>query len=420
MLDLFFVLGLTILIGYFALALFERTRISQVLILIVFGILLGPVTHVVDTSPSSIIVSIIPFVSTITLIVLLFDAGLTIDIFSVARSIPRSTVFTLLVFFLTMIFVGALTVAALGWTIMEGLLFGSVVGGTSFAIVTAMVEKMNLSHDAKSILTVEATMTDALCIIFAVLIIHLILADIPPTLSSIAIQLIDAFSIPLVVGTIGAVLWIAIVTYFSVSRYSYMLTLAMIFGLYSLTQNLQGNGGFSVFIFGMILGNSRELGAMLKIGRGFSVSPMVSFFQEEMTFFVRTFFFVYIGLFLSPSYFSLPILGIVAAILALFILVRWAARKAVLPALAPADRAAVVTMLPRGLAPAVLAYLPLSMGLVIPNFQEMVFSTILLSNVAGTAIVFLIERRYKGSAAGPRPGGEQEVKASGPPDANAG
>ncbi len=400
MLDLFFVLGLTILIGYFALALFERTRISQVLILIVFGIILGPLTHLVDTSPNSIIVSILPFVSTITLIVLLFDAGLTIDIFSVARSIPRSTLFTVIVFLLTMVIVGVFAIYALGWSMLEGLLFGAVVGGTSFAIVTAMVEKMNLSHDAKSILTVEATMTDALCIIFAVLLVHIILADVPPTIAGVAIQLFDAFSIPLVVGTAGAVLWIGIVTYFSVSRYSYMLTLAMIFGLYSLTQDLQGNGGFSVFIFGMILGNSRELGALLSIGRGFAVSPMIRFFQEEITFFVRTFFFVYIGLLLSPSYFSLPVVGIGLGILAIFILVRWVVQKSVLPSLAPADRAAIVTMLPRGLAPAVLAYLPLSSGLVIPSFQEMVFTVILLSNVAGTIIVFLVERHYAAKGAG--------------------
>ncbi len=129
-------------------------------------------------------------------------------------------------------------------------------------------------------------------------------------------------------------------------------------------------------------------------GRGFAVSPMVSFFQEEITFFVRTFFFVYIGLLLSPSYFSLPVLGIASAILVVFILIRWSVQKAVLPSLSAADKVAVVTMLPRGLAPAVLAYLPLSSGLSIPYLQEMVFAVILLSNVAGTVIVFLIERRY--------------------------
>jgi cell volume regulation protein A len=392
MFEVFFVLGLTILIGFLALVLFERTRISQVLILIAFGFLLGPVLHVVDVSPSSIIISILPFISTLALIVLLFDAGLSIDIFSVARAIPRSTIFTLLAFCVSVAFVTAFTMLFLHWPMLYGVLLGAVTGGTSSAIVIAMVEHARLGTDTRSILTVESTMTDALCIIVGVMTLQLIVADVPPNIITVAGLLFSAFSVAVVLGSVCAILWIAIATRFAVSKYSYMLTMALVFGMYSLAEALHGNGGFTVFIFGMILGNSRELGALLLMGRNFVVSPMIGLFQEEITFFVRTFFFVYLGLLLAPSYFSPLVILVTVALLALFLLARLAIQKLVLPDLPFSDRRAVVAMLPRGLAAAVLAALPAASGVVIPFFQELVFGVILLTNIAATLGIFVIER----------------------------
>ncbi len=398
MFEVFFVLGLTILIGFLALILFERTRISQVLILISFGFLLGPLLHIVDATPSSIIVSILPFISTLALIVLLFDAGLSIDIFSVARAIPKSTLFTVLAFSLSVVLVALFTSAILHWPMLQGILLGAVTGGTSSAIVIAMIERARIGEDTKSLLTVESTLTDALCIIVAVITLQLIIANVPPDLISVASLLFSAFSVALIVGTVCAVLWIALVTRFAMSKYSYMLTMALVFGMYAVAEALHGNGGFTVFIFGMVLGNSRELGALLRIGRDFAVSPIISLFQEEITFFVRTFFFVYLGLLLSPSYFTPFVLIVSLGLLCLFIIARLAISKAVLPHLNPQDRWTVVAMLPRGLAAAVLAALPISNGLAIPDFQELVFGVILLTNIAATVGIFLAERHRPGSA----------------------
>lgn len=392
MYELFFVLGLTILAGYLATAIFEKIRISQVILLMIFGFLLGPLFHIIDVSETSIIVSIMPFVSTLALIVLLFDAGLTIDIFSVAKAIPKSTMFTVIVFVLSLIFITAFTSIVLNWTILNGVLLGAVLGGTSSAIVITMVEKLGIGRETKSILTVESTITDALCIIVAVIVLQLILSNQTPEVGLIVNLLLSSFSLAVLTGCLSAVAWIIIIRKLWVSKYSYMLTLALIFGLYAVTEAVKANGGFAVFVFGLILGNVRELGNLLKIDGNLSVSPTIQLFQEEITFFVRTFFFVYIGLLLLPNYFSQEIIVISCAVILLFLVARWLGQKMVLGNLPSKDKNIVVTILPRGLAAAVLATLPLSSGIAIANFQPISFVVILLSNIVATISIFIFDR----------------------------
>ena len=98
MMDFFFIVGLTIFIGYLANYIFEKSKISTVLILMLFGFLIGPVLGLVDTTTGSIINAISEIVALIALVVLLFDGGMMLDILSVIKSISKSTVFTITTF----------------------------------------------------------------------------------------------------------------------------------------------------------------------------------------------------------------------------------------------------------------------------------------------------------------------------------
>jgi cell volume regulation protein A len=400
--ELFFILAMAILTGFFATLIFERTRISQVIILILFGFLLGPVLHVVDVSPGSIIVSLLPFLATLALIVLLFDAGLMIDVFSVAKAVPRSTLFTFLVFAISVLLVAAFSFFVLGWPILHGVLLGAVLGGTSSAIVIAMVENAGIAKESRSLLTVESTITDALCLIVAGMVIQLIVSNQAPEIPGIINMFFSSFSISIVFGIISAIVWIFTIQKQSLAKYAYMLTLAMIFGLFAMTEAMKANGGISVFVFGMVLGNAKELGKLLRFRKEVAVNPNIRLFQEEITFFVRTFFFVYIGLLLSPAYFSPAVLAVSLALIALFVLSRWLVQKALLADLPAKDKKVIVSMLPRGLAAAVLATMPLSSGINIPDFQQIVFVALLFSNIAATFGIFLFDRE-SGKNPAPKP-----------------
>lgn len=395
MYELFFILGLTIFIGFVAILSAERLRISQVLVLMLFGFVLGPLLNIVDVSPSSTIVSILPFIATLALIVLLFDAGLNIDVFALSRSVPKGMLFTILVFLLSLVLVTLFSMLLLGWSLLHCILLGAVVGGTSSAIVMTMVQKTNISKEAKSVLAIESTLTDALSIIIAVIVIQLILAKGAPDASAVLSLLLSSFTFALMLGVLFAALWIAAIIRFRISDYAYILTLALVFGLYASTEAVRGNGGFAVFVFALILGNAKKIGDILRLRGELSVSPKIQFLQEEITFFVRTFFFVYIGLLFSLSYFTFPVVVVSLFLLGIFVFARWLMQRFTLPDLTKKDKNIIVAMLPKGLAAAVLVTMAISSGIILTGFQELVFVVILLSNILATAGIFVLDRPHK-------------------------
>lgn len=390
-----FVLALTIVTGFIANAVFERTRISHIIILMLFGFLLGPVFGVLDVSEGSVLKSVLPFIAVLALVILLFDGGLEFDIFSVAKSIPRSMLFTILVFGLGIALASILLSMGFGWPILSSVLLGCVAGGTSSAIVIAMVEKTGTVKETKSLLTVESTMTDALCIISAMVVVQLITAGQAPAPGAVVGILIASFTTAIIVGVVAAFCWITAVARFSLEKYSYLLLLALVFVLYTVSEMIGGNGGFAVFTFGVVLGNAPRIGRLIRVECENPMSHVMRSFQEELTFFVRTFFFVYIGLLLSLDFFTPHTIAISAGLMALFFLARFAIQKFVIRDIPERDRKIIVAMAPRGLAAAVLATMPLTNGIAIPNFQEMVFAIILISNIAATLGVFAFDRETR-------------------------
>lgn len=384
----FLIIGITIVIGFLANQIFDRTRISNVIILIAFGFLLGPLLGLLDVSSESVIVSILPFIASIALIFLLFDGGIEFDIFGMARTIPKSMLFTLLVFALGMVFVSGFTVIALGWNLLHGLLLGAVVGGSSGAVVISLVEKTNTRKETKSLLTVESTLTDALVIITAVMLIQLLTAGSTPAAGTVAGLFLSSFTIAIVLGIIAALIWIFMMNRFAMHLYTYMLMLALLFGLFAITEEVGGSGGIAVFVFGIMLGNAKKLGKFAQIEWVNPVSRTTRLFQEEVAFFVRTFFFVYVGLLMSIEYFSAQVIAVSLAIVALVLIGRYLIQKLIIKDAPFVDQGIIVTMMPRGLAAAVVATLPTTSGIMITNFQEIVFTVILLTNIAATLGVF--------------------------------
>jgi cell volume regulation protein A len=386
MIEFFLIIGLTLFMGFAATVLFERTRISQVLLLMLFGFLLGPISGIIDAGEDSIIVSISQFIGTLALIVLLFDGGMMLDLFKVIKSISKSISFTLTTFALTLALISTFAIIFMGWSPLEGLLLGSVLGGVSSAIVIAMVDKAGVSDDTKAMLTIESTITDALCIIGAIVFIQVMVSGIG--IGDVGNLLLSSFLIAGFIGGVSAFFWITLTNKLGIDQYAYMLTLAMVFIVYSVTEGVHSNGGIAVFLFGLILGNAKNIASKFKVDTESLVSPIVRIFQEEVTFFVRTFFFVFMGLLLSPSYFDPYILLVALAISMVILLARVISEKISLKDIDGKDRQIATSMVPRGLASAVLATLPALYGIELNNFQQIIFMVILITNVMATGGLF--------------------------------
>ena len=394
---IFLVVGTILFIGYLATIMFKRFKISSILILMSIGLLLGPVFHLVDVSEGSVIRQLSPVMGAIALITILFDAGTKMNIGRLIRSLPRASVFTVLVFVLTVLGVGTVLHYVFGWDWIYGLMFGAAVGGTSSPIVIPMVEGVSISARIKDLLALESTLTDVLCVLTVVVLIQILTSPTPvPLEKAVFGNLIAKISVSVFLGTVAAAFWIFwLIKIKSTQEYNYMLTVALVLILYAITEMSYGSGAIAVFVFGLVLAHRKELSQWIRIDHEFIKPQRFMMFQEEVTFFVRTFFFVYIGLLISTEYFTSTTIVMSCIVLVIALLSRKISQSVLLRDADPKEKKMVIMFLPRGLAAAVLASLPTAYGITIPYFEEGVFATVFLTNLFASFGVWVIEREYR-------------------------
>ena len=404
------VLGVVMLLGFFSLAFFERTRIPDVLLLLLIGVLLGPVFRIVDPA---YFVSLAPLVGTLALIIVLFDAGLGLNLFRVFGELSRTTAFTVAVFILSCGFAAALLHFAFGWRLLYALLMGAIIGGSSSNIVVPIISRLGASEDTKTILSLESVLTDALCIVAAVALVKV--ATLGSFDASVALHdVASAFSIAAVAGFAFGMFWIGILRRFYGKPFGYVVTLAILFIMYSFVEVLKGSGAVAVLVFSIVLGNSQEIARMFKLEGDYSLDKSIKVVETEISFFVRTFFFVFLGLVFNLGALAVQPLLLAGALTLALIVARFVGVR-LLVMFSPSLRSSAVlltTMMPRGLAAAVLAFLPAESGVQIPLLVETVFLVILFTNVVATIGAFASEKGGRASPAPPSPKGRPRIVPS--------
>jgi NhaP-type Na+/H+ or K+/H+ antiporter len=160
-------------------------------------------------------------------------------------------------------------------------------------------------------------------------------------------------------------------------RFSNTVAFGVVLGTYAATHAVGGSGLLAVLAFGLVLGNLP--------GRGNLAGQEVQFlsFHSELSFLVRSFFFVLLGViveFVGREY-VLPILAILGALLVSRVLAVQVSRIA-LRGISAAEREVVLLMMPRGLITAVLAVQVVqARGKEFVFLPAMAFTTILATNL---------------------------------------
>lgn len=162
-----------------------------------------------------------------------------------------------------------------------------------------------------------------------------------------------------------------------------------------------GNGAIFSLVFGLVLGNSVEIGGMLRIRESVEVGSIMRKFMSQMSFFIRTYFFVYLGLILFIENYSIIIYSAVITVLLIagrFISV---ALTSIGDAELKGQRNVLVAMMPRGIAAAVMAQLAISSRVqyayMMPDLiLIIIILTVALSSVWGSVLERKIMR--EGSA----------------------
>ncbi|MFH1126683.1 MAG: cation:proton antiporter [archaeon] len=383
----FFLVGSIIFIGFLGTLFFQRTKVPDVLLLMVLGMFIGPVFHIIE--PTSL-ESLSTYFAALALIILLFEGGLGLNIFKVIREIPKATGFTVLIFLFTILITGALMSVFFQWSVYQGILLGAVIGGSSSAIVIGILNKIKTADSVKTLLTLESTLTDVLCIVVSISMIQVILSS-SLNFAVIGNSLLGAFSIAAVVAVAFGMVWLQFLKNFGGFEYGYLLTLAVTFLLYAFVESIKANGAVAALVFGLMLANAKDIALMLRLKGDYTVNRDIIRFHKEISFFVRTFFFVFIGIAIDIK----SILDVTFVVMGVSVVVGLVAARRLgvyiygmfsenVSKFSPVLNA----MMPRGLAAAVLASIPMSSGIEISGFVEIVFFVIIATNLITTVSVY--------------------------------
>lgn len=404
---LFLLFAAIIIIGVAGEIIFSKTGIPDVLWLVFVGILLVPVFGVIS---KDVLWSFTPLFSALALIIILFDGGMHLRLNEVFKEAPKSFFLALTGFIISMAFVAAATEALAffgflkNWSLLNGILLGAIMGGTSSIIVMPLVSRMQgLKKNVSSLLSIESTLTDSFVIVVVISLLQVFslnsgIIDLRQLTSSIA----GSFLIGIAAGTIAGMIWIkALQATEKFKRYHYIITFAFLLLTYSAVELINGSGALAVLAIGIIFGNSTRITSMFSFRRLLVGEEEVNAFHAQVSFFVKTFFFALIGMLLV---FSIEIMAIALGLTMLLLLARIIATKIIARGkeFSAFDRKAISVFMPRGLAAAVMAVLPLSYGIAGAEiFSELVFAVILFSIIVCTLGVFSLKFSKNGETAAP-------------------
>jgi cell volume regulation protein A len=346
-------LGILFIIGFVGDYLFKKISFPDILVLLGLGYVAGHVLHIVDPAwvdPAS------PVIANLSLVIILFNGGLGLE-FSQARTIaPRAIALALVGIIASMISTAAFLYYFLHWELMNSLLLGAIVGGTSPAIVMPLIGRAKVSAEISSLLHIESALNGALVIVIALVILEVMTAGATGNIGPTIIKAIGMrFLIGLGIGGAAGFAWLWVLTFIEGELYDDILTLAVLFLLYLAVESLQGSGAIFAIVFGLILGNGMDFAKFMRTKRTMEIHNTMMTFHNQIYFIVKTFFFGYLGLMITFDDLNVVVPSIILSLVLL------AVRFIVVPTISIGNRrllantGILATMLPRGLSAAVVA-----------------------------------------------------------------
>ena len=371
--------GVVIILGVFGEAFFKKTGIPDIAFLMVLGVVIGPIFGIIQ--PAAVI-EIVPYFAALALIIIMFDGGYNLHIGNVLKTAHFAVVLVILGFAVSVGIVAVFGHYGLGWEWMDSILLGAIVGGSSSIIVFGLVRKLRISDEAKSMLSFESALTDIFATIIAFILFEAILTG-QFNLDLLGQTIGRAVAVGLILGFGIGIPWMFIISKLSNAQHNYMLTLGVLFLLFFLANSFGESGALTALVFGLMLGNKKYLVKKLKIK--LPDNTIDNSLHRQVTFIVRAFFFVFVGLLASFGQIEYVIFGILATV-AIYIGRVIITHTALVKGFSKLDKKVTSVMIPRGLAAAVLATIPLTMGLQNGEAYPQIIFFIIMTSVIITTV----------------------------------
>ena len=404
-------LGLLVFLAHFFAAIYTRRNIPDVLLLMIIGLLLGPVLHWV--SPDSFGVGGSVFVA-VTLVVILFESGTSLTLDVLQSSWKQTVTLSFAGFFVAMVLTAGIGML-FGMDILTSLLLGAILGGTSSAVVIPLVKNLQLGEESRTVLILESAATDVLCIVFALAFLEGLRSG-NVNVGGVVGNVLSSFVLAGLLGFAGAVLWSRLITSMRKLQNSIFTTPAFVFIIYGVAEILGYSGAIAALVFGISMANIDTIHnpLLLRImgGKWHQLNRTEKIFFGEIVFLLKTIFFVYIGMSMEFN----DVKSLLAGLAITFVLFagRIVLTRFVMPKSAPIfDKTITSIMIPKGLAAAVLAGIPLAAGVSGGEFiRNTTYAVILFSILWVSIMILLVDkwpamRRFYFLLYGVRDGGEQ-------------
>lgn len=384
--------GLLIFLAHLFAGIFERTRIPDVLPLVLLGMALGPVTGLLSARDMGKAGNVF---TTASLVIILFEGGLDLNLATLARSMSGAVRLAVANVVATTLAVGALAHGWFGMDFLPAATLGTIAGATSSAVVIPLVARLRMSAQTRATLVLESALSDVLCIILVLGYVEA--AGVGKTIGpAIAGRMISSLLLALLIGLAAGVFWSALLERIRRLQTSMFTTPAFVFVVFGITELLGFSGAIAALTFGFVLGNTESLQTILHwLGIEFRTGHLLEAERAlfaEMVFVVKTFFFVFIGI--SMRLADVELLGAGLAFVGVTMVLRVPVVRAALGGRTAIRDASIASiMVPKGLAAAVLASLAVEARLPQGEIVRDVAYAIILFSIGATAVLaFLAER----------------------------
>jgi len=297
-------ISLTLFLAYLGSILYSKTHIPDIFWLIIFGAIIGPILKLVKTEA---MIGLAPMLVSLALNLLMFEAGMNVDLKSFRESMRKSIYLGLFTFILTTILVGYGVVYLLpvGLTQMEGLLLGAIIGGTSTSTTLSTLNVFNIESGeagkCRRLLVLESIITDSLSIVTTMTIIRVIQSQYIPLNEGIK-NIVFVFTISLLIGFAVGILWVQILNVFRNRPFNYIMTLSAVFSSYIFAELIggPGSGPLAALVFGITLNNYPLFARRININDKVRIEKRrLREFHEEVSFLIKSFLFFFVGLQMS-------------------------------------------------------------------------------------------------------------------------
>jgi cell volume regulation protein A len=358
---LLFGIAVLLLLNIIASKISTRLGVPALLIFMVVGMLAG------SDGPGGIHFDdprLVQSIGVVALAFILFAGGMDTNWKSIRPVLRQGVSLSTLGVFITALLVGWFAHLVLDFSLLEGMLLGAIVSSTDAAAVFAVLRSRNVSLKGtlKPLLELESGSNDPMAVFLTTGFIMLL-----TTRDASVTDLVPMLSRQMSIGAVaGYVIGRASVVLINRLRLEYdglysVLTLSLVLFNYGITSLVQGNGFLSVYIAGLVMGNSV-----------FIKKRTLVHFHDGLAWLMQITMFLVLGLQVYPSKLvPVAVVGLLTAVFLIAVARPAAVFLSLLFAPVSTRRKTMISWVGlRGAVPIILATFPLLAGI---SQAEMIF-----------------------------------------------